>query len=152
MLTHGIKNAIKAYGQIPISVRMQNMKRFQGLLASIGLALLASCGNVQPIPEVETGTFEIDEQKPALKVILYGTFTTTPDEPAVRGVIDKAEAQGLIKQRVVLGMGIEGGVYDCLEIPDSQNRALLIQNLRAVRTSLSESRYSLQSLDACPLS
>lgn len=117
--------------------------------------LISSCAKnkSEDVPQVDEPTgsreFKIQSSKTAFKVSLFGVYMGTPDYEVIWSVIDEASSQGLIDSIVQLETPIEGGVSHCIEVLNSSARSQILEDLRNAPTSLEESHYSIESVDAC---
>ncbi len=104
---------------------------------------------IQPAQRSGFREFRIDETKTAFMISLSGVVMGTPDYQTVWSVIEAAQLNGLIDNMTEVGIMIEGGISECIEVQNAENRKQLLGDLIKVPTSLSESNYSIKSVCNC---
>lgn len=90
----------------------------------------------------------------AIEVSIFGIGPVVDVEAltAVRSVIGRAVAQGLVDTYITYGYGIEGGMASCIQLSPFQNSQKLMQlksELLKIRPNRSTTSYDVRLVETC---
>lgn len=90
----------------------------------------------------------------ALEVSIFGIGPAVDIQAlrAVRSVIGRAVAEGVVDTYITSGYGIEGGMGSCIQLSPYQNSQKLVQlrrELLKIRPNPSTTSYDVRSVAAC---